>query len=115
MKYLVLMAEPDHFARWSAAGDELRQRVMADFQAFTAAVEERGSIVAGEALAHPDEARTIRPGHSVTDGPYAEIVEQLGGFFVVDVADHDTALELAALLPREYTLEVRPILDVETG
>lgn len=113
MKFLVLMAEPDHFARWSAADDELQQRVGADFQAFTEAVAARGSIVAGEALAHPDEARTVRPDRSVTEGPYSETVEQLGGFFVIDVADRETAVELAALLPVEYALEVRPILDIE--
>lgn len=115
MKFLVLMAETDHFAKWSAADDEARQRAMAAFQAFSDAVEKRGSIVAGEALADPGEARTVRPGGAVTEGPYAETAEQLGGFFLIDVADRDTAVELAGLLPEEYALEVRPVEDVEGG
>ncbi len=57
----------------------------------------------------------MQPGadRPVTDGPFTETVEQLGGFYLIDVADLDTAVELAALLPREYTVEVRPTLEVE--
>ena len=49
----------------------------------------------------------------MTDGPYAETKEQLGGFYVVDLPDLATAVEIAALLPREYTVEVRPTLGIE--
>ena len=49
----------------------------------------------------------------VTEGPYAETVEQMGGFYLIDVPDHATAVEVAALLPREYSVEVRPTLEVE--
>ena len=49
----------------------------------------------------------------MTDGPYAETVEQLGGFYVVELPDQDTAVELARLLPREYAIEIRPMLEVE--
>lgn len=116
-RFLLLMAEPDHFAKWDAADEALRERVFADFRAFTAAVRERGSFRGGEALAHPDQARTVRAGADerrppATEGPYAETVEQLGGFYLIDVADRETAVELAALLPREYDIEVRECLDV---
>ena len=116
--YLILMAEPDHFRKWEAADDALRERVIEDFMAFDAAVKERGTVVAGEALSHPDTARTVQPGASastraVTDGPYTETVEQIGGFYLIDVPDLEAATELAALLPREYVLEVRECLDVE--
>ena len=52
--------------------------------------------------------------HLVTDGPFAETKEQLGGYFVVDVADLDTAIALAAELPgaRSGSIEVRPILGM---
>lgn len=113
MKYLILMAEDDHFARWENADDKLRQRVYQDFRAFTRAVAERGQIVAGEALGHPEAARTVVPGGSVTDGPYAETAEQLGGFYLIDVPTLQDAVELAALLPDEYLREVREILEVE--
>ena len=114
MRFLILMAEEDHFDRWEAADETRRERVYADFHAFSEAVGSRGSIVAGEALDRPATARSVRPGadRPVTDGPFAETVEQLGGFYLVDVPDLDTAVELAALLPREYTVEVRPTVEV---
>ena len=57
----------------------------------------------------------MRPGRerAVTTGPYAETVEQVGGFYFVDLPDLATAVEVAALLPREYTVEVRPTLGIE--
>jgi len=115
MRFLILMAEADHFAKWDAADAALRERVIADFNAFDAAVSARGAIVSGDALDRPEAARTVRPGpeRPVTDGPFAETVEQLGGFYLIDVPDHATAVEVAALLPKEYTVEVRPTLEVE--
>ena len=115
MRFLVLMAEQDHFDTWERADDATRERVYADFRAFSEAVRSRGSIVAGDALDRPATARTVRPGadRAVTDGPFAETVEQLGGFYLIDVPGLDAAVELAALLPREYTVEVRPTLEVE--
>jgi hypothetical protein len=117
------MAEADHFDGWERSDDRHKQRVYADFSAFTEAVRTRGTIVAGEALDRPATARTVRPageqsgdpsggGRPVTEGPFAETVEQLGGFYLIDVPDLDQAVELAALLPREYTVEVRPTLEV---
>jgi hypothetical protein len=114
-RFLILMAEVDHFARWEAADDGERERVLAAFQAFTEAVRVRGRFRGGEALVHPQNARTLRPegdGRRVTEGPYAETVEQLGGFYLVELPDLATAIEVAALLPREYDIEVRECLDV---
>ena len=117
MRFLLLMTEPDHFDRWDASDDELKERVFADFRAFGAAVSACGELVAGEALDRPSTARTVRPAASadrraVTEGPFAETVEQLGGFYLVDVPDETTALEVAALLPREFSIEVRFCPDV---
>lgn len=114
-RFLVLMAEADHFDKWEHADDALRERVYADFRAFSQAVRERGEIVAGDALDRPASARTVQPGadRAVTDGPFTETVEQLGGFYLIDVPDHEAAVACAALLPREYTVEVRPTLEVE--
>ncbi|GAA5142880.1 YciI family protein [Nocardioides marinquilinus] len=115
-RYLLLLTEPDHFAKWDAAGDAGQERAFAAFRAFHAAVRERGAIVGGEALAHPATARTVRPGDDpatrpVTEGPYVETVEQLGGFYLVEAPDLATAVDLAALLPAEYDVEVRACLD----
>jgi len=116
-KFLVLLTEADHFAHWDAADDATREETFAAFRAFDQAVRQRGSVEGGEALSSPETARTLGPGPDrvVTDGPYAETVEQLGGFYVIDVPDIGTALELAALLPSAYTIEVRECLDVEVG
>jgi hypothetical protein len=115
MRFLVLMAEADHFDRWEQADDDHRQRCFDDYDAFARAVKERGTLVLGDALDHPGSARTLQPDEerTVTEGPYAETVEQLGGFYVVELPDLGTAVELARLLPREYTIEVRQMLGVE--
>jgi len=117
VKFLVLMAEEDHYARWDALDDAAREEMFAGFDAFARAVEQRGAVLGGDALADPRQARTVRPGdgRAVVAGPYAETVEQLGGFFLIDVADVETAVELARELPRNITVEVRPILDMEPG
>jgi hypothetical protein len=114
---LVLLIEEDHFSKWEAADNAEREATYQAFSAFQKAVKERGSIVAGEALSSSDTAHTLGPGpdRTVTEGPFAETVEQLGGFYVIDVADRGTAIELARLLPSAYTLEVRECLDVEVG
>jgi hypothetical protein len=114
-RFLILIAEEDHFARWDAADDATREQVFADFRAFTAAVRERGRFLGGEALVHPKDARTLRPdgeARQVTEGPYAETVEQLGGYYLVELPDLDAAIDVASLLPRDYDIEVRECLDV---
>jgi hypothetical protein len=70
------------------------------------------SIVAGEALQPSTTATTVRFGGDspmVTDGPFAETKEALGGFYVIDAEDLDAALALASSMPVE-NVEVRPIL-----
>ncbi|ACQ80207.1 YCII-related protein [Beutenbergia cavernae DSM 12333] len=122
MKFLVLLAEKDHFDRWDAADEEERDAAFAAYRSFAAAVKARGRIVCGDALHRPETARTVRPGEpgrsaerAATGGPYAETVEQIGGFYVIDMPTLDDAVEAARLLPAEYTLEVRPCLGVDVG
>ncbi|GAA4740967.1 YciI family protein [Nocardioides endophyticus] len=112
MRFLVLMTEADHFATWDAASESEQQAVFDAFQAFDKAViAAGGELVGGEALTRPTEARTLRPGADrvVTEGPYAKTVEQLGGFYLVELPDIDAAIEAARLLPSAYTIEVRPV------
>jgi hypothetical protein len=112
MRFLVLITEPDHFDNWDAADAGEREAAFAAYNAFGDAVRRTGTLVAGDALHRPEEARTVRPGGLVTRGPYAETTEQLGGFYLIDVPDLDTAVSLAGLLPGRYTIEVRPTLGV---
>jgi hypothetical protein len=114
MRFLIVLAGKDHFDNWDKADKELRERSIADYNAFGAAVRERGTLIVGDALDRPETARRLGPGpaRSVTRGPFAETVEQIGGFYLVDLPDLDTAVELAELLPRECTIEVRPALGI---
>ena len=77
-------------------------------------IEKRGQFILGEPLDATTTASTLRlrDGKAlVTDGPFAETREQLGGFYVVDVPDLDTALAIAARMPTASvgSIEVRPI------
>ena len=114
MKFLVLMAEEDTWERWNALSDAEQQDVFDSFTAFTEAVKERGTVLAGEALDRAESARTVRPGpgRPVTEGPFAETVEQLGGFWLVDLPDLESAVGAAKLLPAAYSVEVRPVVDM---
>ena len=78
-------------------------------------MRQRGTLVVGHALHRPENARTVRAGSDrlVTDGPFAESAEQIGGFYLIDVPDLDTAVTVARLLPAECDVEVRPTLGIE--
>jgi hypothetical protein len=81
---------------------------------FAAAVAAAGaSIVAGAALERQSTATTVHQSDgeiTLTDGPFAETKEALGGFYVVEAADLDTALQLAKVCPSPH-VEVRPVMD----
>ena len=77
-------------------------------------LRERGAHVLGEALT--GDAVTVRPGDTpiVTDGPFAETKEAVGGFYVVDCASRDEAIELAGRVPQSpgVAVEVLTIADM---
>lgn len=111
MNFLVMLAEADHFERWASVDEAGRAAFFEALNAFEEAVTARGSIVAGAGLAPPTEAVTLRPGQPPAVGPYAETVEQMGGFYLIDVPDLETAVEVARLMPAHVTVEVRPTAD----
>ncbi len=115
MSFLVLLTEDDPDA-WDRATEAEREIVMDAHRAFDKAVRERGKMLGGEAIAGTETARTLRTVggvRQVVDGPYAETVEKLGGFYVIDVTDMDAALDLCRILPAGYTIEVRPVIQIE--
>jgi hypothetical protein len=85
---------------------------------FAAAVEAAGAaIVGGAALLPSSTASTVKKGEGeplVTDGPFIETKEALGGFYLVEAKDLDQALALAKLVP-SGTVEVRPVMDTSEG
>jgi hypothetical protein len=88
---------------------------MGEWEAYSQALVEAGAMVTGEALQGAETATTVqvRDGRRiVTDGPFIESKEVIGGFYVIDVADLDEALDWAARIPnsRFGTVEVRPVM-----
>ena len=116
MNYMLLIYSPEAIEA-EMSGDPARlQAYMDEYNAFTKEVRDRGVFVAGEAL-HPTNTATtirLRDGQkTVTDGPFAETKEQLGGFYIVNCQNLDEALEYAAKIPgaRHGSIEVRPVVD----
>jgi hypothetical protein len=112
MKYLLLIYGNEK-AMASATPDATMQMVSA-YNAYTTALKDSGSYIAGEALQPTTTATAIRGAGSaakVADGPFAETREQLGGFYMIDTPDLDGAIAWARRCPgTEYgTVEVRPV------
>ncbi len=96
--------------------DEVMAAEMEAYNAFSKHVTDRGAMRGGEALQPTATATTVRvrDGKTVTtDGPFAETKEALGGFYLVEAADLDEAIEYAAMIPgaKHGSIEVRPIWD----
>ena len=72
-------------------------------------------LIAGEALSDPGDATVMRTSSdgrvALTDGPYAEVIEGMGGFYLVEAPDLDVVVELLRLLPR-YDIQIHPTIDV---
>ncbi|MBX9243719.1 hypothetical protein ICW40_02730 [Actinotalea ferrariae] len=113
MKFVVLLYQDE--AVWQDATPEEQERYLAEHDAFSARASEHGcTIVGGEALVGVASATTVRRRGEqldVTEGPFAETTEQLGGFYVVEAPDLDAVTESVRLLP-EYTVEIRPVADL---
>ena len=121
MKYLMLLTNrADQIAEWDQLGDEekakLREAEIPKWNALFGRMHERGQWVDGLELDEPKVARSIRvrDGETmVTDGPYAETKEQIGGLVLVECSDLDEAIELAARIPvaEKASVEIRPVVE----
>ena len=113
-KYALLIYSDE--SQGATATQEEMQQVMTEYNEFTQAIINEGILRAGEALQPTMTAKTVqvREGQRVvTDGPFAETKEQLGGFYIVEAASEDQALEVATRLPGSKwgTVEVRPVME----
>ena len=113
-EYAILL--PGDEAAWAGATPEQRQATYARHTEFAQALEARGhKVVGGAELTHSSSARTVRStggGHTVTDGPYAESVEQLSGFYLVESDDLDDLTEVVKILAdAEGGIEIRACVD----
>ena len=116
MKYLFALY-PDPSAPANRSPEEARA-AMAAWATFTQETVDAGVLISGEGLQGPETATTValEPSgdHIVTDGPFAETREQLGGFYLLDCSDLDDALKWANKLPMPGgKVEVRPVMDYE--
>ena len=114
MKYLLLICRNE--PQWEKLTASDRQQVYLDTVKLSEELQARGQYLGGYPL-HPSSAATsvrVRDGKRlVTDGPFAETREQLGGYMLIDVKDLDEAIAIAARIPlaRTSTVEVRPVRE----
>ncbi len=121
MKYaLLLNNRSDDVERWAALSPDeaaaARAEEMPRWEALFARLGERGQWLSGVELDEPSLARTVRVVDGepvVTDGPYAETREVVGGLMLVECADLDEAIELAAAVPLvdRGSVEIRPVVE----
>ena len=112
MKYLCLAYEEEE--KLNALSREQWGALRQETLAYVASLKSAGRLVVTEALQSPRTAATVRVRHgspSVTDGPFAETKEQLGGIFLIEAADLNEAIQVAARWPsaRLGSIEVRPV------
>jgi hypothetical protein len=116
VKFVLLLNGSE--AEWDALGEDAQQAAMGDYYSVTEAMKEAGQYLGGEALTPSATARTlrIRDGRRmVTDGPFIESKEILGGYYLVECDSIEQALDWAAQLPdaKIGSIEVRELLDVD--
>jgi hypothetical protein len=114
MKYLLLIYADE--GAYEAMTDDERHEMYAAYDELMRDLSTKGLSIAGEELAPTSTATTIQVRNGerlVTDGPYAETKEQLGGYFLIDVDDLDAAIDIAARIPSVHagSIEVRPLAD----
>jgi hypothetical protein len=114
MKYMLAIFGEE--GGWDDVSPEEMQEGMKLWAAFEQALVDAGGHLAGEGLQPSATATTVkRDGEDriVTDGPFAETKEQLGGFYLIDVANLDEALDWARKVPvgDGQSVEVRPVMD----
>jgi hypothetical protein len=115
MKYMLLICDDEK--AWAKLSESERQQIYGDYRQFSQEIKSSGHYVSGSQL-HPTSAATsvrVRDGKRlVTDGPFAETREQLGGYYLVDAKNLDEAITIAARIPsaRTGTVEIRPLVEV---
>ena len=113
MKYMLLIHEDEK--AFQALSETDRQAIYAEYRKFSEEIAASGNYVGGSELQPTSTATSVKIRNGkrlVTDGPFAETREQLGGYYLVEANDLDEAIALAARIPsaRTGTIEVRPLM-----
>lgn len=116
MRYMLLCYDDAGF--WEQAGDAAHLEAIQEAVRLTHEIDAKGQYLSAAPL-HPVSTATsvrVRDGNRiVTDGPFAETREILGGFYLIDVPDLDQAIRIAERHPgaRVGTVEIRPVREIE--
>ena len=113
MKYLIQIYTGEAASAWESLSDDQKDAVSREYFA----IREAPGVTAGEQLQEASTATTVRvqDGRTLTtDGPFAETKEALGGYYLLEAADLDAAIELASRVPAARmggAVEVRPVVE----
>ena len=114
MKYMLLIYHEEQ--NWNGHTETERQGIYREYRELIQQLQSGGQYQGGDQLQSTNAARTVRVRdrkHLVTDGPFAETREQLGGFFLIEAKDLDEAENIAARIPsaRTGSIEIRPVVE----
>lgn len=114
MKYMLLIYHDE--TGWSGKSENERQEIYAEYRQLIGELSSRGQYVAGDQLQPAATATSVRVREGkqmVTDGPFAETREQVGGFFMIEANNQQEATSIAARIPsaRMGVIEVRPVVE----
>jgi hypothetical protein len=116
MKYMLLIYHDEK--RWSEIAESDRQQIYGEFRKLREQLLSRGQFLTGSQLQPSTTATSVRVRNDkqlVTDGPFAETHEQLGGYFLIEAKNLDEATSIAAQIPsaRTGTIEVRALVETQ--
>jgi hypothetical protein len=115
MRYMLLCYDDEQ--AWQQAGEAALQQAMQEAVQLTHELKAKGQYLTAAPLHHSSTATSVRVRDGrrvVTDGPFAETREQLGGYYLIEAKDLDEAISIAARHPgaRKGTVEIRPIREI---
>lgn len=116
MRYLCLIYDEEQ--KLNAMSKSESESFMGEYFAFTEGIRKSGHYLSGEALQPVQTSTTVRVRNgkvSITDGPFAETKEQLGGFYLINARDLNDAIHVASKIPsaRLGSVEVRPVQEFD--
>jgi hypothetical protein len=118
MKYMLLIYHDEK--DWTGMSDAERQEIYGEYRQLIGELSSRGQYLAGDQLQLAATASSVRVRSGkqfVTDGPFAETREQIGGFFMIEAKDLEQATSIAARIPSARTgvIEIRPVVEESAG
>ena len=123
MKYMLMFAgSEDYFETFRSMPEEVQKAALARVNEWSREHTAAGRMLEGHRLQPSSAATTVRLEHDqtgmpngkalVTDGPYIDAKERIGGYVIIDVLDLDAAIEMAKSWPAGGTIEIRPLADI---